>query len=213
MISVDLARMAEALQRPGIDPRTWTTLAVVTSVNVTETGVYCGILTIAGIEETAALAPEYAGDGFGLYAPIEVEEMVLVAFPEGTPNTGARIIARVWDGGERPPQDVLDHPEDFVIVVKPGASLRLVAQGDGDVIVEAKGGGRVKLGGEDASRGVARKDDTVGMTTASAAAFSAALQVALDARYTVLNPAVPVSVPSGTPIGAILTGSDEVVSK
>lgn len=195
------ALMGMAMSFPGIDPRTWVTLAVVRAVNVTDKGTYADVVTIAGVEESVVVTPIYAGRGFGLYAPLDVGAFVVVAFPEGEPNTGGRIIGVCWDGGSTPPADVTDHPADFVLVTKEGASCRVVAQGSGDVVIEARGSGKVKLGGDGATRGVARIDDTVTLT-------AAALQANLDLRYAIANPNSAIANATGT----ITTASDEVKS-
>lgn len=201
----DVARASAALQRPGIDPRTWTTLAVVTAVNTTAQGIYCDVTTILGLEETAAYAPQYAGSGYGFYTPIEEGDLVLIAVPEGDWGAGARIIAEVWDQGQPPPAEVVDHPLDVALVVKPGQTVRMIVSGGGDVVIEARDGGKVKLGNESASRGVARIADTVALTAEGAIA----LQATLDGRYAIANPATQIA---GGPIGAITTASADVVA-
>lgn len=207
----DMLRIGAAIERPGIDPRTWTTLAMVTAIDVTAKGVYCDFTTLLGIEDTAAYAPIYGGAGYGLYLPLRVEDWVLVAVPEGDWNAGARIIARVWDEGDPPPDVVAAHPQDLALVVYPGSAIRIITN-NGPIVLEANGSGLVKLGDEGAIRGVARLADAVGTTPTTALALAAALQTAMDARYTIANPLVPVTIPSGTPIGAITSASSKVVS-
>lgn len=194
---LDVARASEALSRPGIDPRTWTTLAVVEAISVTAKGVYCDVTTIMGVQETAALAPDYAGDGFGFYCPIELGDMVLIAIPEGEFATGARIVARVWDEGDPPPEVVTKHPEDVALVIKPGKTVRIVVSG----------GGNVLLGGADAELGVARETDPVAFDLT-------ALQAILDLRYTPLPPQAPL--PMTLPAAAVavaLTLGDPAIAE
>lgn len=199
--SADLQRMGAALSFPGIDPRTWTTLAVVKAINTTDHGVYADVVTIAGVEECVSVAPIYAGKGFGMYAPIDVGSLVVVAFPEGDPNTGGRIIGVCWDRGTTPPSDVTAHPTDFVLVTKSGSSCRIVTQGAGDVVIEAKGSGKVKLGGDGASRGVARINDSILVDGPT-------LQANLDLRYAQIGS--PAQITNVT--GEITSASDEVKS-
>lgn len=196
----DVKRMGEAVSHPGIDPRTWLTLAVVDAVNVTDHGVYADITTITGNKECAVVAPLYAGPGFGLYTPIYVGAFVVVAHPEGEGNTGGRIIAMTWDKGEPPPPEVMDAPADILLVAQPESNVRIITKGGGNVVLEVRDGGKVLLGGPDADRGVARIDDDVliGDTTLSA------LQTQLDLRY-VLN--------SGTPPPPIFPAGDTVKAK
>lgn len=185
-MNLDIARWAAALERPGIDPRTWTTLAVVTAVDVSANGVHCAITTIAGVDETAALSPEYAGPGFGLYAPISVGDGVVVVFPEGVMNTGGRIIGRVWDEGDPPPGEVTAHPQDFILVVQENRSLRLVAHGTGDVRIGVDSAGKVRLGSVDATDPVALKSDL----DAFVGGLDARLEV-IAAQITALTPGLP----------------------
>lgn len=187
----DVARISEAVSRPGIDPRVFTTLAVVNKVRATTEGVYCDVTTIMGVEETAALAPDYGGDGYGFYAPIEVGHMVLVAIPEGEYAAGPRVIAHIWDEGDPPPDVVVDHPEDVALVVKPGKTVRIMVSG----------GGTVLLGSDDPSKGVARETDPVKMDLT-------ALQAILDLRYQPLPPVgpLPMTLPAAAPVAAATLG-------
>lgn len=198
--------MGSALSFPGIDPRTWFTLAVVKAVKVTEQGTYADIVTIAGVEECVTVTPVYAGKGFGLYTPLDVGAFVVVAFPEGDPNTGGRIVGVCWDAGSTPPTEVTDHPADVVLVTKEGASCRIVAQGAGDVVLEAKGSGKVKLGGDDAELGVARLGDNITIA-------GPALQANLDLRYVLLPPSPGTPAPLTSVTGVISSASEEVKSK
>lgn len=195
MRSFDVARASEALSRPGIDPRTFTSLAIVNKVNATAAGVYCDVTTIMGVQETAALVPDYAGDGYGFYAPIEVGHMVLIAIPEGEFATGARIIGHVWDAGDPPPAEVVDHPTDVALVVKPGTTIRITVSG----------GGQVLLGSSDASKGVARETDPVAFDLT-------ALQAVLDLRYQPLPPVgpIPMTLPAAALAAAVTLGQPEV---
>lgn len=134
--SVDTRKIGEAVSYPGIDPRSFVSLAVVTKVSVEETGIICDVTLLPSqVPESAMYAPIYGGGGYGLYAPIEVEQLVIVLAPEGDPNEGLRIIGRAWDAGEPPPKDVTDHPADFLLVVKQDASCRITTAGTGTVVI------------------------------------------------------------------------------
>jgi hypothetical protein len=200
----DVARIAEAISRPGIDPRSHVTLAVVDAVKVTAVGVYCDVTTIHGLEETASYAPVYGGASFGFHAPIEEGSFVVIAIPEGEHATGARIIAHVWDQGQPPPQVVVDHPTDVALVVKRGQTMRIVCSGGGNIVIQAEDDGTVLLGNEAADRGAARIDDEVSLTALGPVAL---LQPLLDARYAVANPTVNIAT---GPIAKITSGSDKV---
>lgn len=175
MLTLDTARMGEAFARPGSDPRTWTTLAIVTAVNVTAEGVYVDITTIAGIEETASVVSAYGGPGFGLYCPVAVDDWVLVEVPEGDWNAGARVVAQVWDAGTPPPQEAIDNPRDVALVIEPGQSIRIIVSGGGNAVIEARDGGRVQLGAEGASEAVLLGDAFVTWLQTLVTAISSAI--------------------------------------
>jgi hypothetical protein len=147
---LDPSKIGEALSRPGIDPRTWTTLAVVTAVHVSAQGVYVNITTIAGIEETASVPSAYGGPGFGFYCPVAVGDCVVVAVPEGDWGAGARVLAQVWDQGSAPPDEAIENPRDVALVIEPGRTIRILASGGGDAVIAAEGG-ITKLGDEAAT--------------------------------------------------------------
>jgi hypothetical protein len=144
--------MGRALARPGMDPRSWCSLAIVQSVVVDEAeGVFCDVLLMPSKRrETARLGAAYAGSGWGLYAPPMVDDEVLVSAPSGDPAQGLVITSRLWSPADVPPADAATYSEDVLLTVRPDKSLRLVVSG----------GGKVVLGTADASRGVARLDDT-----------------------------------------------------
>ena len=149
---IDFAAMGRALARPGMDPRSWCSLAIVQSVVVDEAeGIFCDVLLMPSKRrETARLGAAYAGSGWGLYAPPMVDDEVLVSAPSGDPAQGLVITSRLWSPADVPPADAATHPEDVLLTVRPDKSLRLIVSG----------GGKVVLGTADASRGVARLDDT-----------------------------------------------------
>jgi hypothetical protein len=146
----DVGRMAEALKRPGIDTRVWAWRAIVTKIVIDKDhGVLLDVTLLPDeVEETAKLAPMYAGAGFGFYLPVRVDDEVIVISPMGSPDHGLEAYPRVWDGADPPPQDVVDHPQDVLLHVRPGRSLRIVTEVLGKVIIEPRGLGVVELGGE-----------------------------------------------------------------
>lgn len=155
----DVAKIANAVSRPRIDPRKFVDLGVVTAVDVTAAGVHVDVTTLDGVQETAAVAPPYGGPGYGLHLPIDLDRMVVLAIPDGVFNAGARVVGTTWDAGDPPPADVLAHKEDVVLVVKPGQSLRLIVSKGASVVLEARDGGKIRHGGDDANDPIIRKSD------------------------------------------------------
>jgi hypothetical protein len=213
---IDFAALGRAMARPGMDPRAWCSLAIVQSVVVDEAeGVFCDVLLMPSKRrETARLGAAYAGSGWGLYAPPMVDDEVLVSAPSGDPALGLVITSRLWSPADVPPADAATHPEDVLLTVRPDKSLRLVVSG----------GGKVILGTADASRGVARLDDTVnlGNKTVVVVPGPPALytETVTDAEGTIVSvlgplPYTPgVSPPPGiTPlVGKVSSASETVVS-
>lgn len=158
-MSIDPAKGAAAFSRPGIDPRKFVDLGVVTAVDVTSAGVHVDVVTFEGLSETAAVSQPYAGPGYGLHLPVDLDRPVVLAVPDGRWNAGARVVGSFWDAGDPPPSDVIEHREDVVLVVKPGQALRLIVSKGASVVIEARDGGKVLFGGEDADDPVMRKSD------------------------------------------------------
>ena len=144
---LDMGRLSQAVSRPGIDPRTWVSLAIVNSVVVDpEEGVFCGItLMPSEIEETARLGAAYAGNGFGFYAPPKVDDEVMVCAPSGDPSQGLVITGRLWSPSDVPPTEASSHPQDVLLKVEEGQTLRL----------KVSGGGKVYLGDDAGTQPVA----------------------------------------------------------
>lgn len=195
---IDFGLLSKALTRPGIDPRAWCSLAIVQSVVIDEAaGVFCDVLLMPSKRrETARLGAAYAGSGFGFYAPVKVDDEVLVTAPGGDPAQGLVITQRLWSPADVPPAGLESTPEDVVLVVETDKSLRLTVQGGGDVVVTADEG-KVKLGGDAASKGVARLDDTTvnGTITLSSAPIPAPAPpgVIITATYTAPNGMISLS--------------------
>lgn len=154
--TLDVGRVAAAVSRPGIDPRVWCSYAVLTSEPFIEQragqqDVFVSVqLLPTGTEETARVGAIYAGNGFGLYAPLHKDDEVLVIAPSGDPDEGLVVTQRLWSPADPPPSAITAHPEDVTLVVESGRSVR----------IGVAGGGRVYLGDGEATRGVARIDDT-----------------------------------------------------
>jgi hypothetical protein len=138
--SPDTSRMAHAVSRPGIDPRINLSWAEVTDLGFDPAqGVFADIqLNPSGEHETVYVNCPYAGDGFGDWCPLHVGDLVLIAFPNGDPNNGGVILARGWNGVDKPPAVIAnptgDEPvNDRVIVVEPGQKLTVVVSMGGSI--------------------------------------------------------------------------------
>lgn len=172
--SVDVGRLSAAAARPGIDPRVWLTLAVVDEIGFDpENGIFADITYQPdGTKETALIGAAYAGNEFGFYCPVEIGDTVLVAVAGGDPGNGPVIISRMWGGADKPSadfqstSDAEDATQDMVLRVKPGQKFKLrtsgsndgvdiTVEGDGDVVIQATGTGKVYLGGTDGAEPIA----------------------------------------------------------
>lgn len=206
--SIDTARLSNAVSRPGIDPRIWVSYAVLISEPYIEEveGQQDIVVDIQmmpiGDQETARVGAIYAGNGFGFYCPLHEGDEVLVCAPSGDPDEGLVVMQRLWSPADPPPQAVYDNPEDVTLVVQQGKNLRLSVLGAGNVVIAAEDG-KVKLGSEDADKGVARVDDEVQIT----------LTPADIATMVLVAGTVPVTATNSVTVtGKINTGSDKVVS-
>jgi hypothetical protein len=147
--ALDTQRAGEAVGHAGIDPRVWCSEAIVTGVNVDDEGFYVDVLLVPdNLEETARVGTMYAGPSFGLYFPIEVDDSVLVIAPFGSPDHGLVAIPRFWSPAEPPPGDAVSHPNDVILHVKSGKTVRIVTGGSGNIVLDPRGSGSVRLGGD-----------------------------------------------------------------
>ncbi|HUK34913.1 MAG TPA: phage baseplate assembly protein V [Vicinamibacterales bacterium] len=131
--AMDMQLLAEGVSRPGIDTRTWVSLAIVDAVNVVDgEGVYVDVTLIPiGNPETVRMGAPYAGDGFGSYAPVKQNDEVVVMFPDGDPNVGGIIVARLWSASDPPPSEAVNNPDDYTLRIADGSNLWLKTSGDG----------------------------------------------------------------------------------
>lgn len=149
--TVDVGRLANAVSRPGIDPRVWVSYAILTSEPYIETvagrqDVLVDVtLFPTGTEETARVGAMYAGNGFGFYAPLHKDDEVLVCAPSGDPDEGLVVTQRLWSPSDPPPDAVAQYPTDVTLVVEPDRALRL----------NVSGGGKVYIGSNDGTEPVA----------------------------------------------------------
>jgi len=139
--SIDAQRLTQLVSRPGIDPRTWTSLAVALGDSVVDEkhGVFVDVMLVPTEEEyTARLAPGYAGSGFGLYYPVKKDDELVVHAPSGDPANGLVASAILWSAADKPPQETVDEPEGVHLVVEPEKNLRLKVSGGGRVHVTSE---------------------------------------------------------------------------
>ena len=114
-----------------------------------EHGIFADVTFIPSeIQETVLVGSGYAGDGFGVWAPLAVDDMVLVAVPGGDSNDGAVIISRLWTGLEKPPalaqgttssQGMPDPSGHLSVRVEPGKKLQVQTH-EGAIEVTAENG-------------------------------------------------------------------------
>jgi len=207
--SIDTSRLSEAVSRPGIDPRIWISYAVLISepvivTDANEQDIIADIMLLpSGTVETARVGAAYAGDGFGLYAPLHIDDEVLVMAPSGDPDQGLVITQRLWSPAAVPPQEVQAHPQDWTLVLEPGINMRLAVKGAGNVYVTADSG-KVVLGSESASTAVNLVGDSVAATTAFATWGNSIVTAFNGLGVTI--PAMP------TPIGTTQGGASKVVA-
>ena len=155
---VDQGRLRALVSGPGVDTRYNLVLAVVDSVTVDPAeGVFCDISFLPHEQpETAFLGVPYAGDGFGFYFPVEVDDIVLVGVPNGDPGLGPVIISRMWSAADKPFAELqgtadADNPgqydpsSDVVLKTKAGSNYKTIVPGGGTASTAVSGGGDITL--------------------------------------------------------------------
>jgi len=139
--TLDVQRLARAMSYPGIDPRTWVSLAIALEDSAVDPdhGVFVDVRLVPTEEEyTARVAPQYAGNGFGLYHPILKDDELVVIAPSGDPANGLIAQSILHSAVDKPPQAAIDNPADFVLVVEPEKNLRLIVSGAGNVHIKSE---------------------------------------------------------------------------
>lgn len=157
--SIDTERLANAVSRPGIDPRIWVSYAVLMSdpalnTDVDGQDVFADIMLLpSGTVETARVGTIYAGNGFGFYAPLYKDDEVLVVAPSGDPDEGLVITQRFWSPADPPPEGL--NIEELTLVLQEGKNLRIKAQGGGNIYLTVDTG-KVYIGSPDGTEPVAK---------------------------------------------------------
>lgn len=151
----DAGRIATALSRPGMDPRQWVELGIVTKIVIDPVhGPLADVLLlVSGEEVTARVGALYAGGGFGFYAPLKVDDEVLLGCPGGDPGNGWVVTTRMWCAADKPPTQCTEAAkiDDVLLVVESGHTLRIVTGGTGNIVLEVGAGGKLLLGSEQLS--------------------------------------------------------------
>jgi len=135
---MDTGRLANAVSRPGIDPRTWISYAAVDAVGIDTEGVFVDVELLPTREKmTARLGTIYAGPGYGFHIPVGVGDEVVVGIPNGDPMHGPTILARMQSASDELSTDAQAHSTDLVLVIKDGVSIRINVAGAGKVYLGA----------------------------------------------------------------------------
>lgn len=191
--SLDMGRLAHGLAFPGIDPRTWVSVACVTKVRIDpDHGPMVDVILIpSGARSTARVGAEGATSGAGVWWPIQVDDEVLVGYPEAEPAHGLVVLRRLWALSDPPPGLAVDNPDDVLVQAPPGVNMRLVATNDGFVVVAASD---VRLGAEDATEHLVLGDTYRGAEDALFLTVTALLD-AIGAWIAAVSPIPPIAVP------------------
>ena len=149
--SPDMVAMSAAMRRPGMDTRVWLSLATVLDIGFDATeGIFVDVaLEPSGDRETCRMGTPYAGNLFGAYFPLEVDDEVLVAVPSGNTGDGPFIVCRTWNRADPPPAEAGVNGEpapDPFIKVKAGQSFTIFVDNGGLVNLGGTGGQPVGLG-------------------------------------------------------------------
>ena len=139
--SMDVGRAAAAVRGPGIDTRTWFSLAIINAMTVTSEGAFAQVtLHPSGDVHNARCG------GSELWEPLNIDDEVVVAWPSGDPMEGLVVVRRLGSAADPPDKRVVNAPGDLWLVSKPGIPMHVVS-GDAlelgaekDVTVHSAGG-------------------------------------------------------------------------
>jgi len=138
----DLNRLSQGVQRPGIDPRVWCSLAVATEDEFFDKdhGCFVEVMLLPNGEELTCYVPQqYAGSDFGEHQQtIKANDQLVVTVPNGDPAEGGVVLARFHSKAAKPPQLAQQNPQDFVRVQEKDTSWRLKLQGSGQWVFEGE---------------------------------------------------------------------------
>lgn len=124
--TMDVGRLAAAVSSPGIDPRTWFSCGIVVAIGFDSEGLFVNVTLLpTGSTYPARVATPYSGPSFGANVPLELNDEVAIAIPDGDPQHGCVVIGRFNSASDPVPQDALDNPNDIVLVIKPGQAIRM----------------------------------------------------------------------------------------
>ena len=145
--AVDTSRLGEAIKRPGIDPRVWLTLAVVKAVSFdSEEGIFVDVQFLPdGHEETCILGSPYSSDSAGFYFPVEVDDVVIVAVPNGDTGAGPVIVSQLWNKTQKPSSEMGSGTEpspDVTLRLRSGRKCLIVAS-DSEITIKGEGSTKV----------------------------------------------------------------------
>jgi len=152
------SRISQLVARPGIDTRYHLKLAIVDDIVVDPNeGIFADISLLPNEEpETAFMGVPYAGGGYGLYMPLQVDDTVLIAIPDGDCSQGPIIIARMWDAGDKPFPEMQGaaipglenqyEPAQLVVLrAKPGTDTVIIVSAGANITLKVEGAGNVNL--------------------------------------------------------------------
>lgn len=112
---LDFGRIAEAVSRPGIDPRTWVCLGRIDDdpdaiVWDEELGWFVDVTitegTLAGETVLCRVGSDGQGAAVGRYSPPRPDALVIVAVPSGDPNNEGLVLRQLHDLDHGPPSAV-----------------------------------------------------------------------------------------------------------
>ena len=231
--NIDLGRLSAAASRPGIDPRQWIVRAVVKDIAYDPN---CGLFADVqyandGEIETVLVAAAYAGNDFGQYWPIKVDDIVLVALPNGDPGAGGAIFARLWTGSEKPPKELSendagvdgsDPTSDPTTRIEDGTTLRVVGKQGANVKIELDGNATYEIAATGGSKVIIAASASVEVTGTSSVTIDSDVRIKLGASAVKgvarladdvnAKGLPPAPIPDGTPLVPMIAWASAVTT-
>jgi hypothetical protein len=164
---IDVSRLARAVSYPGIDPRVWVSLATVTAFHVDPVqGVFADVFLMPlGAQATARVGAVYAGNGFGFYAPLKIDDEIIVMAPSGDMDEGLVVVSRLWSAADPPPSEAASSSDEIILHIEDNKVFRIIVGGTGKMVIEARDSATIMLGDDGLELNPVPQSSTNGIVT------------------------------------------------
>ncbi len=221
--SVDTNRLAEALKKAGIDPRSHISIGIIAhdynflqnqfladdnDIIKDKYGIYANVILTPELTPVfCKIAPAYAGAFGGLYYPYHLLDTVLVVVPDGNLNNYPAIIGHYYTGTETLPSQI--DLKNMWLVLEDGANANIITLGGDINVTQEKGNVNINVDSSHAVNIIAQKINL----GSSGASHKAVLGDILENLFTKwVTTVFPAHTHSGVTSGSAATGNATPIS-